>query len=226
MNKIICLLFLSFRIFSFQSQENMYPYSKWEKIDLRSIEKSNNISFMDSTEKEIVHFCNLARINPKLFCQTYLQDYLDSKEMDISNSYVASLISTLNSIKPRNILYADSNLYEMAKYHAKTMGEKGAVGHNGFENRSKKFLKGKFGMLGENCSYGEATAVDIFMSLLIDEGVSSLGHRNNIMTAEFTSVGISIQPHEKYGVNCVMDFGFDSSKYTPKSFLQKLMFWK
>jgi hypothetical protein len=204
----------------------MYPYNKWKPQELTLANKFNSVFFMDSTEKEILYYSNLVRINPKLFCNTFLQEYIDLKHLDVSNSYVSSLIFTLNNSKPRNELNADSNLFEMAKFHAISMGEKGKVGHDGFENRSKKYLNGKFGPIGENCSYGEERAVDIFMSLLIDEDITSLGHRENILTANFTSIGISIQPHKKYGVNCVMDFGFDISLYKRKTFIQKLLFWK
>ena len=171
-------------------------------------------------------YANLVRINPKLFCATYLQEYIDIKQLDRSNSYVKSLISNLNDCKSRNQLYPDSNLYEMANNHAFSMGEKGLVGHNGFDNRIKKFLNGKFVMTGENCDYGNEYAIDIFMSLLIDQDVPSLGHRFNLLNSDFTSIGISIQPHKKYGVNCVMDFGCDISLLKKKTFFEKLIFWK
>ena len=205
--------------------QKVYPYEKWKSQELSLAANFNSISYMDSTEKEILYYSNLVRLNPKLFCKTYLQEYIDLNQLDISNSYISSLISTLNSCKSRNELIADTNLFEMAKFHAISMGEKGLVGHNGFENRSKKYLKGKFGAIGENCSYGDKYAIDIFMSLLIDEGVPSLGHRYNLLTSDFTSIGISIQPHLKYGVNCVMDFAFDSSILKTKSSL-KFNFWK
>jgi uncharacterized protein YkwD len=47
------------------------------------------------------------------------------------------------------------------------------------------------------------------MSLLIDEGVKSLGHRRICLSARYTAVGISTQAHSDYGTNTVMDFTFD-----------------
>jgi len=192
--------------------QNNYPYDKWKPKELVAANNFNSVSFMDSTEKAVLYYVNLVRINPKLFCTTFLQEYLDLNNLDISNLYVASLIATLNNSKSRNVLLADSHLFEMARFHAICMGKSGMVGHKDFEKRIKKYLKGKYDSTGENCSYGCRTAIDIFMSLLIDDGISSLGHRSNILTIDFTSVGISIQPHKKYGINCVMDFGFDSLK--------------
>jgi len=61
--------------------------------------------------------------------------------------------------------------------------------------------------VGENCSYGFETAIDIVLSLLIDEGVKNKGHRQNILSEDFNSIGVAIRPHITYRVNCVMDFG-------------------
>jgi len=36
--------------------------------------------------------------------------------------------------------------------------------------------------------------------------VPSLGHREILFT-DFTKIGVSIQPHKKYGWNTVLDFG-------------------
>jgi uncharacterized protein YkwD len=61
--------------------------------------------------------------------------------------------------------------------------------------------------MAENCDYGNNKAFDIVMSLLIDEDVPSLGHRENILDPEYKYVGTSIQPHKRYDWNCVIDFG-------------------
>lgn len=219
------LLLLFFNCFLISAQEK-YPYYKWTPQELSWAKSGNSNKFMDSTETEILMYCNLVRVNPKLFCETYFKEYIDNKQLDIKNPYVKSLISTLNQGKPLRILKPDFNLYEMAKFHAKSMGEKGKVGHDGFSSRSKKFLKGKFGILGENCSYGSYGAIEIFMSLLIDDGISDLGHRENILHKNFNSLGISIQPHKTYGINCVMDFGNDLVPIYEKTLKEKLLFWK
>ena len=203
------ILFLLVSTFSFS--QKVYRYDKWKVSELKAAKNYNAISFLDSTEKEVLYYTNLVRINPKLFCDTYLQEYIDINKLDRKNTYIASLIKMLHNSKPRGALVADANLQEMAKTHAVSMGVKGLVGHNEFDKRIKKYLKGKFGMIGENCQYGYADAITIFMDLLIDEGVPSLGHRENLLNPDFTSVGISFKPHKTYGTNCVMDFGEDSS---------------
>ena len=133
------LILIFFNCFLISAQEK-YPYNKWTPQELTLTKSGNSNQFMDSIETEILMYCNLVRVNPKLFCETYFKEYIDNKQLDIKNPYVKSLITTLNQGKPLRILKPDFNLYEMAKFHAKTMGEKGKVGHDGFSSRSKKFL--------------------------------------------------------------------------------------
>jgi uncharacterized protein YkwD len=219
----IIIIFLN--CFLLKAQEK-YPYSKWTPQELSWAKSGNSNKFMDSIETEVLMYCNLVRVNPKLFCETYLKEYIDVNQLNLKNYYVSSLISTLSNAKPIGILKPDIDFYEMAKYHAINMGILGKVGHTDFSKRAKKFLKGKDGYIGENCSYGEDNALDIFMSLLIDDGISDLGHRENLLLKNFNVVGISFQPHKTYGVNCVMDFGCDFIRVKEKTFFQKLIYWR
>ena len=51
------------------------------------------------------------------------------------------------------------------------------------------------------------SGLEIVIQLLIDQGVSSLGHRY-ICLGTYARVGVSIKPHKSYGTNCVLDFGY------------------
>ena len=48
-------------------------------------------------------------------------------------------------------------------------------------------------------------ALSILMALLIDQNVSSLGHRF-LCLSEYGRLGVSIQPHTGYGYNAVLYF--------------------
>jgi uncharacterized protein YkwD len=51
-------------------------------------------------------------------------------------------------------------------------------------------------MCAENCDYGNANAIDIIMSLAVDDGVSSRGHRTNIFKPDAKVIGIACGPHK------------------------------
>ncbi len=89
------------------------------------------------------------------------------------------------------------------------MGKTGKIGHKSTDGtktfvRIKRYAKG--GYMGENCAYGPSDPLAIVMQLLVDDGVPSLGHRKTILSSNYKFVGIAIEPHKKYGHNCVQDF--------------------
>ena len=111
------------------------------------------------------------------------------------------MIDTLLSLQPKGMLYPNEDCYNSARCHAYSSGRTGYVGHQ----RKSKECKEKKHYFGECCDYGNSDALQIVLSLLIDEGVPSLGHRYLCLNT-YTQVGVSIQPHKKYGTNTVIDF--------------------
>lgn len=61
-------------------------------------------------------------------------------------------------------------------------------------------------MIAENCDYGSCTGLDIIMSLAIDDGVSSRGHRTNIFNPSAKLVGVASGMHTEYDHCCVLDY--------------------
>ena len=158
--------------------------------------------------EEVLQLMNEVRTDPQGFLNGRLLPYVKEHELE-NNSYAKSLVSELTIAKPVNALQSSSVLEKLAKGHAIDMGEKGKIGHNStngttFENRVRKKIK--TGMIAENCDYGNADPLDIVMSLLIDDGITSLGHRKNILHPSLNYVGIAVEKHKTYGTNCVMDF--------------------
>jgi len=60
--------------------------------------------------------------------------------------------------------------------------------------------------INENANYGTEKALDIVVGLLIDKNVPSNGHRKNILNTDSRYIGVAIEPHKRYGVNCVQNF--------------------
>jgi len=168
----------------------------WNDAKYLKCNTAAEIKYMTATEKEVIYVLNLARMNPALFANTVIKKYQVSH-----TTYYTSLLNTMLKLKPVQLLYPDSLCFAGALCHAVNAGIEGYVGHT----RSNEDCKKKWHFNGECCDYGHNNALDIIMSLLIDEGISSLGHRN-ICLSSYSKIGVAIQPHKLYGYNAVMDF--------------------
>lgn len=176
----------------------------WNNKKFSECNTAINAGYLSKGEKDVIYILNLIRSNPALFAKTVLKKYPDAS----GNGYLAedsfyfiSLVKTLETMQPLNLLYPDITCFESAKCHAVYAGLTGYVGHE----RKTKDCKAKKYFSGECCDYGHSNPLDIVLSLLIDEGIPSLGHRL-VMLSSFTKVGVSIQPHKKYSHNTVLDF--------------------
>ncbi|HLG03247.1 MAG TPA: hypothetical protein VI731_06605 [Bacteroidia bacterium] len=198
---ICCILFLGS---AFTPQANNYPFREWKQEELEQANTAKNVSYMTSEEKQVFFYLNLARINPKLFAETYYQQYLDSS--GIKNSYTTSLLATLKKSKFSHALLPDSLLWSAAAGHAAATGKQGTTGHAGHEKRYK-LVKKRFPYWAECCSYGAAKSFGIAIQLLIDEGVPDHSHRESLLDPKYTHAGASIQTHNKYAWTCVINLG-------------------
>ena len=184
----------------------------WEQWDQAVIDQANtakNIAYYSENEKKVVLLMNLARLDGQLFSSTYLSYYIQANKIP-KNSYVKSLYRELKIVKGLPVLEPKKDLFEIAKGHATKSGNTGHVGHIDMNQRFAEVFGSVYFHMAENCSYGYEDAMDIVITLLIDDGVKSVGHRKNILNKSFNSTGVSIQPHKDYRSNCVIDFGGDS----------------
>lgn len=171
-----------------------YLLKKYSFQDTNSAIKT---AWLSMREKELIYWLNYARLNPQDFCMKYI--YKKNKEVE-TDVYRATLIDYMLKMKPVPALKPDKILFESAECHAESMGKAGLIGHGRLQGCKSSFS-------GECCSYGVSNPLDIVIQLLIDSGVSSLGHRY-ICLGTYSKVGVSIKPHKSYGTNCVLDFGY------------------
>ena len=199
-------LFLTVALFS--QTLTVSPLASYSKIwnDKKYIicNTAANTAYLTHDEKEAIYILNLLRANPVLFTKTVLLRYPSvsgNGYLAEDSFYFISLVNTLKTMEPLGILYPDDKCFESAKYHAIASGITGYVGHE----RKTKDDKAKKYYNGECCDYGHSDPLDIVLSLLIDEGIPSLGHRD-VFLSNYTKIGVSMQPHKKYGINAVFDF--------------------
>ncbi len=176
----------------------------WNDIKFSKCNTAANAPYLSSDEKEIIYILNLIRTDPVLFSKTVLKKYpaLSGKGyLATDEFYYISLVNTLAKMQPLNLLVPDKACFESAQCHASSSGASGYAGHK----RTNGTCENKKTYNGECCDYGNSEPLEIVLSLLIDEGVPSLGHRD-IMLSSYTKVGVSIKPHKKYGTNTIFDF--------------------
>ena len=184
--------------------EKAYPFEQWTSETKEKNNTADTLSYLSSTEKEVVYYMNLVRTNPQLFAKTYLQKYID--ENNLKGTYVNSLQKELMAAKSLAALKVKKDLFTSAKTHAQVSGETGKTGHFDFSKRFRTYAP-RYVSRGENCTYGIKGSLKNVLDLLIDQNISDLGHRKNILDPDFKYVGLSFQTHKTYKVCLVMDFG-------------------
>jgi len=182
------------------------PWEKWDPEILDNANTAADVEYYNEEEKKVVFFMNLARLDGKLFSETILDAWVEANETN-NNSYLRSLYRDLRKTDALPLLVPETDLTSVAQQHATESGKTGHVGHKNFNKRFKPFMGNPYTNVGENCSYGYYRAIDIVMTLLIDDGIKGVGHRENTLNPQFNSVGVAIREHKTYRFNCVIDFG-------------------
>ncbi|HYG49690.1 MAG TPA: CAP domain-containing protein [Flavobacteriales bacterium] len=198
------MFMLALGSYGFAQEKEKYPYSKWDAKTIKKAETYTDEDNIPGLEREIIYLTNLCRLNPKLFAQTYVKQYLDENNLKTANT--ASLVKDLNKCHKLEALTYSEDLYYCAKAHAESNGKKGLEGHQHYNTRFKKYAS-QYTTHGENCDYGNNSAIDVVMSLLIDEDVPGTGHRKNILDKQFKAIGVAYAAHKKLDHNVVMCFG-------------------
>lgn len=177
--------------------------AEWNDPKYLACNTAGATRYMSAAEKEVVYVLNLLHSNPKLFANTVVMKYPDyKKRVHLKNiPEYKSLLDTLRKVRTLPLLFPDSLCFESAKCQAISAGKLGYIGHE----RKTDECKAKKRHDGECCQYGYNDALSIVMALLIDQGVSSFGHRF-LCLSEYGHIGVAIQPHTGYGHNTVIDF--------------------
>ena len=180
--------------------------AEWNKPLYAKCNTAEKVTYMSTKEKNVVYVLNLVRTYPKLFANTVLIKYPERSGNEFLTDniyYFQSLLDTLLHMEPVLMLTPDKSCYTSAQCHAYQSGITGYEGHE----RKKAECKEKRYFNGECCDYGHDDALEIVLSLLIDEGVETLGHRIICLT-NYPMLGVSIEPHKKWNFNAVLDFHF------------------
>ena len=116
----------------------------------------------------------------------------------------------LVNIKPSEPLKYDERLFNAANDHLKDIGSKGILSHEGTDGSSVSDRIERYseweGLCVENIEFGGKTAVDIIISLLVDDGFIERPHRKNMFSKEVKYFGIAVGDHKESGVVTIIKY--------------------
>ncbi|GHV70151.1 lipoprotein [Spirochaetia bacterium] len=206
----------------------LYPVGAQEEVFLwpASLDTGRDAEYLTEDEKAVLLEMNMVRYNGAAYARLYLQPMLANFNGNFyalpgeSSMYthegaraVRECIAALNKIANREPLLPARGLALAARDHVRDTGPSGRTGHTGSNGSTPSKRINRYGQwgktCGENISYGYSGARDIMIQLLVDDGVSSREHRNNILKQAYRYVGLSIGPHKTYEFMCVIDYAGD-----------------
>lgn len=184
--------------------------------------RQDRAAYLSKLENEVLQEMNLARTAPQTYAKL-LEDYRNTFEgklvkrpgdVDLltneGTDAVDEAISALKSQSPVGALRPSKGMSLAAKDHVKDTGPKGMTGHNGADGSNLQTRLNRHGKwdvaIAENISYGMKTGRSVVIQLIVDDGVSSRGHRTNMFGEKYQRAGIACGPHKVYGIMCVQTF--------------------
>ncbi len=176
----------------------------WDNPLYAACNTGKHASYLSEREKDILFVLNLIRQYPGQFNETILATWPERQETPTlrQTTYYRSLAATLKNLSPKGLLTPDSLAWQSARCHALSSGKNSYTGH---DRQSNLCTQQKY-YHAECCHYGFSDPVEIVVSLLIDEDVPSLGHREICLDDVYKKLGVAFAPHKEYETNVVMDF--------------------
>lgn len=188
-----------------------------------SLNTAANVSYLSPIEKDIIYEINLFRSDPARYAEKYIVPLAKNYKKNIlqypgdkpiiTKEGVKALHECVHELKkatPKPILYPNIALTKAAVDHCRDQSKTGRTGHIGKDNSNVKSRIERYGTwkvrIAENIAYGNTSARQVIIFLLIDDNVKNRGHRINLLNPDFKLVGVSTATHPEYQTMCVMNF--------------------
>jgi uncharacterized protein YkwD len=169
----------------------------------------------------VIREMNLARQNPGLYA-TFVQE-VRSRMNDNAlalpggtrvrtkegTGAVDEAIRFLQNAQPVQPLALSRGMSRAAADHCADQAD-GGFGHAGRDRSHAGERIARYGTAsggwGENISYGKASARDVVIALIIDDGLPARKHRKNIFNPSYNYAGAAFGRHARFRTVCSMDF--------------------
>lgn len=214
----ILLLFLSI-LFWVDSPEKQTVEKNWPT----ELNNAKHTAYLNGLEQQVILELNKVRSNPKRYAEEYLkelrtafegklytypgQDPVKSKE---GIRPLEECIQVLRKTHPMSILNPAKGLSKAAAELVTDQQKYGGIGHITRKGLTPQMRIEKYGewdiCSAEDITYGSFEARQIVIALLIDDGVPSRGHRENILNPCFHFTGVANGIHPSYDSMCCIDY--------------------
>ncbi len=191
---------------------------------VNKLNTARQAGYLTDEEKNLVLAMNLIRHDPPRYARLYVYPQLQHFEGNILHipgkvplrtqegaSAVRELYDELLETKPAPLFEPSEGLSRASADHAAYMKRTGSTDHEGQGGIPARASRhGRWvGSLAENLQWGTTNAHDAIMSLMVDDGIPSRGHRVNILNPEYTKVGVAIDEHPQWKLSYVIKYAAD-----------------
>lgn len=165
------------------------------KVDENKIQTAKNVDYLIDLEKVMIREINFARCYPAIYADIVAKDMAEDSPLSFDDYRAGvELLNELRTMKPLHALQPHPCLYESARRHGKDQEEHKFVGHIGSDGSDPD------DRISEACDQLERGDENLscgnwgnprtnVINLLIDSGISSRGHRYNLMDFGWKFVG-------------------------------------
>ncbi|MBN2261609.1 MAG: hypothetical protein JW735_01775 [Prolixibacteraceae bacterium] len=210
------LLFFLVSIYTFSQNQYQWP--------IKELDTAREASYLSEKEKDIILEMNMVRHNPTMYAEhmmKWMEAFYDDKKMltipgkipYLTNEGKEAYLECMEELRqtaPAPVMKVSHGMSKACKLLLLDQGTTGRTGHKSSSNttpgdRLKQFGT-PIGYFAENIHYGDIEPRFVVISLLIDDGVKSRGHRKTLLSNNFNFTGVAMGDHKTYGGMCVITY--------------------
>jgi len=153
----------------------------------------------------VIDEINALRANPRV----YVENLHDQLETRLRTQPLLDAFTAVAEMPPAPALRLDPRLGQAAWAQAQQLGLTGLMTHTGAGGSTPGGRIRDAGVIStltaEELAFGQSTAQDVVLQLILDSGVPGAPHRRDLLNPVFTMGGAACGPHKGQRFVCVID---------------------